>query len=137
MVGLPAGLRCARGPHRRIPPNVRLSLVVGFSTTRKATAGRRLTGRPLERRVILAMIKRRSAAAALRPSSHTFRATGITAYLSNGGTLEQAQQIAGHASPKTTKPYDRTADPGNVNRCTTDWRGGFWAVCPFAPRTAL
>jgi integrase len=41
---------------------------------------------------------------------HTFRATGITAYLSNGGTLEHAQQIAGQASPKTTKLYDRTAD---------------------------
>ena len=41
---------------------------------------------------------------------HTFRATGITAYLSNGGTLEHAQRIAGHASPKTTKLYDRTAD---------------------------
>ena len=32
------------------------------------------------------------------------------AYLSNGGTLEHAQQIAGHASPKTTKLYDRTVD---------------------------
>ena len=27
-----------------------------------------------------------------------------------GGTLEHAQRIAGHASPKTTKLYDRTAD---------------------------
>ena len=75
-------------------------------------AGRRLTGRVLERRVVLAMIKRRAAAAGLPPSTccHTFRATGITAYLSNGGTLEHAQQIAGHASPKTTKLHDRTAD---------------------------
>ena len=58
------------------------------------------------------MIKRRAAAADLPPSTccHTFRATGITAYLSNGGTLEHAQQIAGHASPKTTKLYDRPAD---------------------------
>ena len=58
------------------------------------------------------MIKRRAAAADLPPSTccHTFRATGITASLSNGGTLEHAQQIAGHASPKTTKLYDRTAD---------------------------
>ena len=41
---------------------------------------------------------------------HTFRATGITAYLSERGeTLEHAQRIAGHASPKTTKLYDRTA----------------------------
>ena len=79
-------------------------------------AGERLTGRPLSRRVVLAMIKRRAAAAGLPPSTccHTFRATGITAYLSNGGTLEHAQQIAGHASPKTTKLYDRTADTVTV-----------------------
>ena len=56
------------------------------------------------------MIKRRVATAGLPPSTccHTFRATGITAYLSNGATLEHAQQIAGHAWPKTTKLYDRT-----------------------------
>ena len=78
-----------------------------------------LTGRrerALSRRLVLAMIKRR-AAADLPPSTccHTFRATGITAYLSNGGTLEHAQQIAGHASPKTTKLYDRTADTITVD----------------------
>ena len=80
-------------------------------------AGRRLTGRALSRRFVLAMIKRRAAAADLPPSTccHTFRATGITAYLSNGGTLEHAQQIAGHASPKTTKLYDRTADTITVD----------------------
>ena len=79
--------------------------------------GRRLTGRALDRRLVLAMIKRRAAAAGLPPSTycHTFRATGITAYLSNGGTLEHAQQIAGHASPKTTKLYDRTADTVTVD----------------------
>ena len=72
----------------------------------------RLSGRALARRAVLAMIKRRAAAAGLPASTccHTFRATGITAYLSNGGTLEHAQRIAGHASPKTTKLYDRTAD---------------------------
>jgi integrase/recombinase XerD len=36
-----------------------------------------------------------------------FRATGITAYLKNNGTLEAAQQIANHESPRTTKLYDR------------------------------
>jgi integrase/recombinase XerD len=41
---------------------------------------------------------------------HTFRATGITAYLLNGGTLERAQAIAAHESPRTTKLYDRTSD---------------------------
>ena len=85
-------------------------------------AGGRLTGRPLTRRVVLAMIKRRAAVAGLPPSTccHTFRATGITAYLSNGGTLEHAQQIAGHASPKTTKLYDRTADRVTVDEDRTD-----------------
>ena len=80
-------------------------------------AGRMLTGRALSRRLVLAMIKRRAAAADLSPSTccHTFRATGITAYLSNGGTLEHAQRIAGHASPKTTKLYDRTADTITVD----------------------
>ena len=81
-------------------------------------AGRTLTGRALSRRLVLAMIQRRAAAAGLPPSTccHTFRATGITAYLSNGGTLEHAQQIAGHASPPPTKLYDRTADTISVDK---------------------
>jgi len=41
---------------------------------------------------------------------HTFRVTGITAYLENGGTLENAQASASHESPRTTKLYDRTSD---------------------------
>jgi integrase len=41
---------------------------------------------------------------------HSFRATGIAAYLANGGTLEEAQQIAAHESPRTTKLYDRTKE---------------------------
>ena len=41
---------------------------------------------------------------------HTFRATGITAYLEAGGTLENAQAMAAHESPRTTKLYDRTGD---------------------------
>jgi integrase/recombinase XerD len=40
----------------------------------------------------------------------TFRATGITAYLEAGGTLENAQAVAAHESPRTTKLYDRTGD---------------------------
>ena len=38
------------------------------------------------------------------------RATGITAYLSNGGALEHAQEVAAHESPRTTKLYDRTKE---------------------------
>ena len=77
----------------------------GSGSTRRAARG--TTSRPHQR----------AAAADLPPSTccHTFRATGITAYLSNGGTLEHAQQIAGHASPKTTKLYDRTADTITVD----------------------
>ena len=49
-----------------------------------------------------------------RPIAHIFRATGITAYLRNGGTLERAQAIAAHESSRTTKLYDRTADAVTV-----------------------
>ena len=58
------------------------------------------------------MIKRRAAGATLPYSTccHTFRATGITNYLQNGGTLEHARQIAAHESPRTTNLYDRTQD---------------------------
>ena len=61
---------------------------------------------------VLRMIKRRAKAAGLPyfTCCHTFRATGITTYLKNGGTLEHAQQIAAHESPRTTKLYDRTSD---------------------------
>jgi integrase len=42
--------------------------------------------------------------------NHTFRATGITACLENGGTIERARPIANHESPKTTELYDRTGN---------------------------
>ena len=45
-----------------------------------------------------------------RSSCHVFRATGITAYLKAGGTLEKAQAMAAHESPRTTKLYDRRGD---------------------------
>jgi site-specific recombinase XerD len=79
---------------------------------RAIDAKRKLTGRRLDRRHALAMVKRRSKDAGLgdRIGCHTFRATGITNFLENGGTVEKAQQIAAHESPKTTKLYDRTAD---------------------------
>ena len=104
--------------HHRAEAAVDAYLVAGGIEDAKAPLfqsvdrSRRLSGRSLTRRVVLSMIKRRAAAAGLPASTccHTFRATGITAYLSNGGTLEHAQQIAGHASPRTTKLYDRTAD---------------------------
>jgi integrase len=58
------------------------------------------------------MIQRRAAAVDLKTKigNHTFRATGITAYLKNKSTLEAAQHIANHESPRTTKLYDRRQD---------------------------
>ena len=59
------------------------------------------------------MIRRRAKHAGIKTKIgwHTFRATGITAYLENGGTLGHAQQVAAHESPRTTKQlYDRTTD---------------------------
>jgi integrase/recombinase XerD len=67
----------------------------------------------MSRTDILRMVKRRALAAGInseRICCHTFRATGITAYLENGGTIEKAQAIAAHESPRTTKLYDRTSD---------------------------
>ena len=74
--------------------------------------GDKLTENAVTRSDVLYMIKRRAKAAGLPYSTccHTFRATGITAYMLNGGTLEHAQQIAAHQSPRTTKLYDRTKD---------------------------
>jgi integrase len=73
---------------------------------------RKLTQRPMHRNDVWAMIKRRAKEAGLPESTccHTFRGTGITAYLENGGTIENAQAIAAHESPRTTKLYDRTSD---------------------------
>lgn len=72
----------------------------------------RLTEKPMHRIDAFRMVKRRALEAAiLSPiGCHTFRATGITQYMLNGGKLEHAQQIAAHESPRTTKLYDRTHD---------------------------
>lgn len=72
----------------------------------------RLSWRPMQAGDVLRMIKRRAKAAGLPEAicCHTFRASGITAYLESGGSIEKAQAIAAHESPRTTKLYDRTAD---------------------------
>jgi len=71
-----------------------------------------LSGCQMTRNDALRMMKRRAKAAGLPDSTcnHTFRATGITAHLGNSGTIENAQAIAAHESPRTTKLYDRTSD---------------------------
>ena len=81
-------------------------------TPPKPTRSECSPSRPLDTRNALDMIKRRAKAIGLPETicCHTFRATGITAYLEEGGSIEHAQQIANHESPKTTKLYDRTSD---------------------------
>ena len=81
-----------------------------FQTYSRATG--RLTGNPLPQANAYAMIQRRARVAEIttKIGNHTFRATGVTAYLKNGGTLEKAAQMANHASARTTQLYDRRAE---------------------------
>ena len=71
-----------------------------------------LTATPLPQANAYAMIGRRAAVAGIKTKigNHTFRATGITAYLKNGGALETAAAMANHSSTRTTQLYDRRSD---------------------------
>lgn len=81
-----------------------------FRTISRKT--KQLTRTPLPRVNAYAMVQRRAGAAGIQAKigNHSFRATGITAYLKNGGTLEKAASMANHASTRTTQLYDRRAD---------------------------
>lgn len=81
-----------------------------FRTVRRGTS--QLSGTPLPQANTYAMVRRRAIAAGIgtKIGNHTFRATGITAYLKNGGTLENAASMANHASTRTTQLYDRRRD---------------------------
>lgn len=72
----------------------------------------RLSQRPMRQADVHRMIARRAAAAGIGThiGCHSFRATGITEYLKNGGKLEIAQQMANHESTRTTSMYDRRGD---------------------------
>ena len=81
-----------------------------FRTIGRGT--RQLTRTPLAAANAYAMVQRRAKAAGVETKigNHTFRATGIRAYLANGGSHEHAQEMAAHESPRTTKLYDRTKE---------------------------
>jgi integrase len=81
-----------------------------FRTIGRGTG--KLTRTSLPQANAYAMIRRRAAAAGIETKigNHSFRATGITAYLKNGGTLEKAAAMANHASTHTTQLYDRRSD---------------------------
>jgi site-specific recombinase XerD len=71
-----------------------------------------LSERPMTQSDAYRMIRRRAAEAGIftKIGNHSFRATGITEYLRNGGKLEIAQQMANHESARTTGLYDRRND---------------------------
>lgn len=66
----------------------------------------------MSRRDMLRVVKQRCRASGLSADfcNHTFRGTGITVFLHNGGALEAAQDMANHSDPRTTKLYDRRKD---------------------------
>jgi integrase len=85
------------------------SVSCGLPNVVSDSATGKLSRRPLVRTDAADMLKRRLKQAGLpaHHSPHSFRATGITNFLENDGTLEAAQRIAGHADSRTTKLYDR------------------------------
>lgn len=84
----------------------------GFLFRSAKGRGGKLSARPMSQADVYRMIGRRAAAASVdtRIGCHSFRATGITEYLRNGGKLEVAQQMANHESARTTGLYDRRQD---------------------------
>ncbi len=84
-------------------------LFPAFGKDRETTELRHLH---LDRRSILKLIEKRASASGIIKGvcCHSFRATGITEYMNLGGTIEIAQQIAGHKSSSTTRIYDRSRD---------------------------
>jgi integrase len=71
-----------------------------------------LNGERLHRINAWQMVQRRAKASGIATEvcNHTFRGTGITAYLENGGPLEKARQMVAHASTRTTQLCDRRED---------------------------
>lgn len=68
-----------------------------------------LSGKALDRRSVLGIVKRRCRDVGLPPAicSHSFRATGITLHHENGGDIETAALWAGHADMRSTQLYNR------------------------------
>jgi site-specific recombinase XerD len=80
--------------------------------TSRGHGGTTLSDRPMTQADAWRMVRKHAVAAGIMApiGNHSLRATGITAYLANGGTLEHAQTMAAHESPRTTKLYDRTKE---------------------------
>ena len=81
-----------------------------FRTIARGT--KQLSDTPLPQASAFQMVRRRARADEIKTAigNHSFRATGITAYPKNGGTLERAATMANHASTCTTQLYDRRSE---------------------------
>jgi integrase len=90
----------------------RIAIVRGADGQQEKRSIWQLSGKPMSQPIAWAMVRRRAADAGLDTAvcNHTFRATGITTYLKNGGTIERAAAIANHTSTRTTQLYDRRPD---------------------------
>jgi integrase len=117
-----------RHPHLRLRPHRRRledarrgpAIDAGIAEDRKGFlfrtsrghGGTALADQPMTQVDAWRMVRKRALAAGIMTpvGNHSFRATGIMAYLANGGTLEHAQSMAAHESPRTTKLYDRTKE---------------------------
>jgi integrase/recombinase XerD len=86
---------------------------------------KKLGGRAMSRTDVWYMVRHRAADAGIETAIgwHTFRATGITDYLTNGGRIEVAQRMAGHSNARTTGLYDRRNDDISVGEVD---RIGIW-----------
>lgn len=84
-----------------------------FRTTGQLTG----TAHRMSQPDVYRMIQRRAKAAGIKTKigNHSLRATGITDYLKSEGTLEHAQIMANHSSPRTTKLYDRRSDETSLD----------------------
>ena len=86
---------------------------IGFlSRTSRGHRGTELSEAPMTQPDAWRMIRKRAVAAGINApiANHSFRATGITAYLPAGGALKHKQEMSAHESPRTTKLYDRTKE---------------------------
>ncbi|WP_414462419.1 tyrosine-type recombinase/integrase [Hyphomicrobium sp. DY-1] len=96
----------------------------GYVFRRWDKGRKRLTGRPLDRRVCLRIVKRRAERVGLfGVKNHTFRATGITRFINVTGDMERARRLANHSSVNTTKLYDHNdqgVQPHDVDEISFD-----------------
>jgi integrase/recombinase XerD len=93
--------------------NVLASLATARGRCRSAVGKTaQLSGKPMLRGDVWRMVRRHASDAGIETAigCHTFGATGIGDYLTNGGRIEVAQRVAGHSNAKATGLYDRRND---------------------------